>query len=99
MAGTRYSVTADGATAFQRVVGPVHLSVTGGFGSGTVTFQALDPGGNTVPIANGAFTALTDTLFDFPATAINDVRVNVTGSSTPTLVIWIQSEDPLIVGV
>ncbi len=99
MAGNRQTLSADGSTNFVRVVGPVHLSLTGTFGSGTATFEALDPGGNAVAIANGAFTAITDTLFDFPPAAINDVRITIASSSSPSLVIWVQGADPRVTGV
>lgn len=89
--GDRQTLVADGNTVDTGTVGPVRLSLTGGFGGGTAKLQALDPSGAYVDVAGGSFTAATDTLFDFPEYAQNQLRVNINGSTTPTLVIWIQS--------
>ncbi len=99
MAGTTVTLAADGATIGVQVVGPVHLSLTNDFGTGTATFQARDPGGVFVAVANGAFTAATDTLFDYPPGVLNTVRINLTGSSSPDLDIWIQGSNPHTVGI
>tara|TARA_B100000686_G_C16632527_1_gene885498 strand:+ start:111 stop:392 length:282 start_codon:yes stop_codon:yes gene_type:complete len=82
------NLTADGTTDFQTVVSDgVHVSITGTFGSGTVTLQQLDARGNAVSIYNGG-TALT-------ATANNDIyislyrgdtiRLSLAGSSSPDI--------------
>lgn len=94
MAGTgnRQTLTANGTTTNKTFQGPVVLSISGGFGGGTATLQRIDPSGAAVSVSNGAFTSATDTIFDFPIGASNDLQVVVTGSTTPTFVIWIQGE-------
>ena len=92
MASTGYieTLSANGNTTVQKVAGPVRLSLTGPFGGGTAKLQSITPAGNWVDVANGSFTAVTDTLFDFPLQANNELRVNLAGSTTPGLVVWIQ---------
>jgi hypothetical protein len=97
MASTGYIKTldADGQTEWVTVHGPVRLSLTGTFGSGTAKLQARTPEYNTaVDVKNGSFTAVTDTLFDFPAKSETDVRVDLSGSTSPLLVVWIQGNAP-----
>ena len=89
--GTRAALAADGNTAAITVSGPVRLSLTGAFGSGTAKLQATDPGGNWVDVDGGSFTDVTDTVFDFPAFAFNNLRVNLASATDPALVVWIQS--------
>ena len=88
--GERQTLSADGNTSASQTIGPVRLSLTGGFGSGTAQLQAKDPSNAWISVANGAFTAATDTLFDFPEDSVNDLRVNISSSTNPTLVIWLQ---------
>ena len=88
--GDRQTLSANGQTNAKRYIGPIRLSLSGTFGGGTATLQSKDPAGNWVDIANGAFTAVTDTIFDFPGDVGNTVRVNLTGSTSPALVIWVQ---------
>ena len=94
MASTGYEETlsADGQTVAQQIGGPVRLSLTGDFGTGTAKLQAMTPTGNWVDVANGSFTAATDTLFDFPQQANNNLRVDLASSSSPTLVVWLQAD-------
>lgn len=94
MAGTgnRQTLSADGATTAKTFVGRVRLSLTGTFGGGTAKLQAEDPGGAFVDVANGSFTAVTDTLFDFPEPSSNKLKIDLSGSTTPALVIWIQGK-------
>ena len=84
----RQTLAADGSTSAVTFIGPVWLSLSGGFGGGTAQVQVYDGVGN-VAVQNGSFTAETDTLFDFPY-APNIVNVNLTGATTPTLVIRLQ---------
>lgn len=86
--GERFTLTADGTTATYSAKASLRLSLTGGFGGGTAKLQAVDPAGNFVDVANGAFTSATDTIFDFPEQT--QVRVDISGSTTPTLVVWFQ---------
>ena len=94
MASTGYieTLSADGNTTAQKVGGPVRLSLTGTFGGGTAKLQSITPAGNWVDVANGSFTAVTDTLFDFPVQANNELRVNIASSTSPALVVWIQAD-------
>ena len=92
--GTFDTLTADGNSSPHRVIGPVRLSLTNDFGTGTAKLQAQAPDGSWVDVANGSFTAATDTLFDFPEFSQNNVRVNLASSSSPDLDIWIQGNDP-----
>ncbi len=80
----------DSETQWVTTIGPLRLSLTGVFGSGTAKLQARTPEGTIVDVAEGSFTAATDTIFDFPARSETDVRVKLTGSSSPLLVVWLQ---------
>ena len=84
------TLSADGNSPFRTFKGPVRLSLTGDFGTGTAKLQANDPGGNVVDIAGGSFTAATDTLYDFPEGAKTELRVNLASSSAPDLLVWLQ---------
>lgn len=88
--GDRQTLTADGQTNYVRVVGPIRLSLTGGFGGGTAKLQARDVSGADVDIAGASYGAAADAKIDFPANAVNQVRVDISGSTTPTLVVWVQ---------
>ena len=88
--GDRQFIAADGDTDPKEYIGPIRLSLTGLFGGGTALLEAKDPTGVFVPVTGGSFTAATDTNFDFPANALNILQVAVTGSTTPTLAVWIQ---------
>ena len=92
MAGEFITLGADGSTKWVEVYGRCHLSLTNDFGTGTATLEALAADGSTVSIANGAFTAATDTVFDFPRYGINNVRITLASSSSPDLDVWIQGE-------
>ena len=88
--GTRQTLSADGQSASLKVVGDCRLSLSGDFGSGTAKVQAKDPGGNSVDIAGASYTAATDTLLNFPTDAVNEVNIDLSGSTGPALVIWWQ---------
>ena len=88
--GDRQTLIADGTTTFRRFIGPVRLSLTNDFGTGTAKLQNKDPSDATVDVANGSFTAVTDTIFDFPVDEINEIAVNLAGSTAPDLDIWLQ---------
>jgi hypothetical protein len=75
------------ATPTVKWCGPVTLSLSGTFGSGTATMQRRNNSGTWVALSNGAFTTATEFVFDFPAAAINEFRVDLTGSTTPTLLV------------
>ena len=88
--GTRQTLAADGSTTFESFIGLIRLSLTGDFGGGAAKLQNVDPSGATIDVANGSFTTVTDSLFDFPPGAVNTLRVNLSGSSNPDLDVWIQ---------
>ena len=90
--GKRQTLAADGQTDAKAYSGPIRLSLTGTFGGGTAQLQARDPQGNWVSVAGGAFTAVTDTIFDFTAESQNILRVDISSSTTPALVVWIQGK-------
>jgi len=90
--GYEETLSADGQTTAQNIGGPVRLSLTGDFGTGTAKLQAQTPTGNWVDVANGSFTAATDKLFDFPVQANNKLRVDISSSSSPALVVWLQAD-------
>ncbi len=90
--GNRQTLSADGDTLVDTYFGPVHLSITGGFGGGTAKLQIVDPSGAAIDVAGGSFTAITDTYFDFPPGTRNQLTVNVASSTTPTLVIIIRGQ-------
>ena len=94
MAGTgnKQTLAADGQTDVKIFVGPVRLSLTGDFGTGTAKLQSKDPSGAFVDIANGLFNAVTDTVFDFPIGASNELRVDLAGATAPALVVWIPGQ-------
>ena len=90
--GDRQTLSANGTTVFKKYRGPVALSLTGAFGSGTAKIQKKDPSDAIVDIANGSFSAVTDTIFDFPQGEVNDLAVNLAGSTGPALVVVLQGK-------
>ena len=82
---------ANGQTAAVLVSGPVRLSLTGDFGSGTAQVQAKNPNGVWLNVDNGSFTAVTDSIFDFPPGLGVQLRVDLTGSTGPSLNVWFQA--------
>ena len=85
------SLGADGETKSVLVGGPVRLSLTGDFGGGTAQVKAKAPDGSLKDVANGSFTAVTDSIFDFPPDSGTELIVDLTGSTNPDLVIWWQA--------
>ena len=88
--GDRQTLSANGTTTFKKYIGPVVVSLTGTFGSGTAKIQKKDPSDAIVDIAGSSFTLATDTIFDFPKDQTNDLAVNLTGATGPSLVIVVQ---------
>lgn len=85
-------LTADGNTDNVAVVGPFRVVVTGGFGGGAAKVQTIDPNGAEIDLPNGDFPAAGDKLFPVPDDALNVISVNATGTTTPTLSVWIQGK-------
>ena len=95
MASSGYTETlaADGATTWQAFVGPVVLKLTGAsFGGGSAQLQERNTEGATVDVAGGLFTVATHTVFDYPPDSVTELRVDLTGSSTPTLPVTLQGK-------
>ena len=91
MAGDRLTLAADGQTTAVGVRGPARVGISGGFGGGTASVEAKDPDGNWVTVAGTDSTVASDQVIDFPPDVATEIRVDITGSTTPTLVVWIQS--------
>ena len=94
--GSIETIEGDGNGTAALTVGPVRLSLTGDFGTGTATLQAETPSGAYVAVDGGAFTDVTDTIFDFPENSRNKLRIVVSGSTNPELVVWIQSTNIIV---
>lgn len=91
--GDRQTLSADGQTTPRNFVGPVRVSLTGTFGGGTFKIQAEDPSGAFVDVALTSRTAADDFIIDFPAGSENKIRGDLSGSTTPALVVWNQGVD------
>tara|TARA_B100000902_G_scaffold397076_1_gene459777 strand:- start:755 stop:1036 length:282 start_codon:yes stop_codon:yes gene_type:complete len=82
------SITANGTTDFQTVVhGPIHVSLTGTFGSGSVALEQRDAKGNAVAIYSGgsAITATANNDLYLSLYQGDTVRLNLTGASSPDI--------------
>lgn len=90
-AGDRQTLAANGQTEYVKTVGPVRVSITGDFGSGTAKVQMKDPSDAAVDVANASYSAAADAYLEIPLNAINEVRISLSGSANPALVVWIQS--------
>ncbi len=88
------TLATDGKTKVVTVMGPARVSLTGDFGTGTAQVQAITPEGAEIDLTLGSFTAATDTLFDFPERSETDLRVKLSGSTNPALLVWIQGNAP-----
>lgn len=91
--GDRQNLNADGQTTARNYVGPIHVSLTGNFGGGTLKIQAEDPSGAFVDVEGSARTTADDFIIDFPPGAQNRIRSDLSGATTPALVIWNQGVD------
>lgn len=91
--GDKQTLSADGQTTPRNYVGPVRVSLTGTFGGGTLKIQAEDPTGVFVDVDDTAKTVIGDFVIDFPLSAENRLRADLSGATTPALVIWIQGVD------
>lgn len=91
--GDRQTLSANGQTTPRNFVGPVRVSLTGTFGGGTFKMQAEDPTGVFVDVAGSDRTAADDFIIDFPPGGQNKLRGDLSGATTPALVIWNQGVD------
>ena len=87
----RLTLSADGQTAWVIVIGPARVSITGTFGGGTAQIETKDPSGAAVDLAEGSTTDAIDKLLDFPPNSRNEIRVDLSGATSPALVVWIQA--------
>lgn len=90
--GDRQVLSANGNTDPIKYVGPIRVSLKGDFGSGTATLQDKGPDNVFDGVTNGVFTAEADKLIDYPIAEVNEVQVDLTGSTSPALVVWIQGK-------
>lgn len=90
--GEIQTLSANGTTVFKKYSGPIHLSLTGGFGGGTAKLQTKDPNGDIIDVADASWTDVTNTLFDYPENSINSVAVNLAGATGPSLKVWVQGQ-------
>ncbi len=88
--GNRQVLSANGSTTANNFIGPVRVSFSGTFGSGTIVLEAEDPSGAQLTVIGSSSTADADLFFDFPAASSNELRATLTGATAPTLAVWIQ---------
>ena len=88
--GNKQTLTADGQITAVRVVGPTRVSLSGTFGGGTAKIRAKDPDGSFIDLVGMSYVGAADETINFPPNAVNDVDVDISGSTTPVLVVWIQ---------
>lgn len=85
------TLSANGATASISAKGHAQLHLSGTFGGGTATAQFKDTNGNWRNIAVAAYTTDVDKLIDLPDRLVTDLRVNLTGATSPSLVVVLRS--------
>ena len=88
------TLSADGSTAWTPIKGPCWVSLSSSFRGGTATIQRKNKAGAAVAIVGEAHTVIADRVIDFPEKSVNEVRVNISGSSSPTLATSIQWTSP-----
>lgn len=91
--GDRTVLSADGPTTPRFYVGPVRVQLSGNFGGGTFKIEAEDPSGAPVPVVGTARTAADDFRVDFPDGVENKINGDLSGATTPALVVLIQGVD------
>jgi hypothetical protein len=87
-------LSSDGSTTWASVKGPVWVSLSSSFGGGTAKIQRKNHAGAAVDIVGESHTVAADRVIDFPTKSVNEVRVNLAGSSAPTLACSIQWTSP-----
>ena len=90
--GDRQVLSSNTNTNGVKYVGRIRVSLKGNFGGGTATIEDKGPDNLFDGVTNGVFTAEADKLIDYPIAEINEVRVDLAGSSGPSLVVWIQGK-------
>ena len=87
-------LAADGSTSWSSVKGPIWVSLSGTFGGGTAIIQRKNSAGTAVAIVGESHTVIADRVIDFPSDAVNEVRVTLSGSSSPSLAVSVQWTSP-----
>ena len=88
------TLSADGSTNWASVKGPIWVSLSGTFGGGTAVIQRKNNSGAAVAIVGESHTVIADRVIDFPEKSVNEVRVTLSGSTSPALVCSIQWTSP-----
>lgn len=88
------TLTSNGSTTWSKVTGPCWVSLSGGFGGGTAKIQRKNKAGTPVDIVGESHTVAADRVIDFPIKSVNEVRVNIASSTTPTLATSVQWTSP-----
>ena len=91
--GDRQVLNANGKTTARNFVGPVRVSLTGNFGGGTFKMEAEDPSGVFVDVEGSVLATAGDFIIDFPPGAQNKIRGDLSGATSPALVVWNQGVD------
>ena len=91
--GDRRTLSADGQTPARKFVGPVRVSYKGTFGGGTAKVLQEDPSGAFIDVTGSARVAVDDFVIDFPLRSVNNIRIDLSGSTTPAFIGWIQGTD------
>ena len=86
------TLSANGSTEWVPVKGPTHLHLSGNFGGGTATLEFKDSSDTARAIANGAFSTATDKLVSLGFNT--EVRVTLSGATSPSLIVEILSHAP-----
>ena len=89
--GITETITTNTATAERGCVGKITVRMTGTFGGGSAQVRLTDPGG-TKRDEQTALTVAGTVVIDAPPHCQNVVDVDLTGATTPTLNVWVQSE-------
>ena len=84
------TLSADGSTTWARCEGPVWVSLSSSFGGGTAKIQRKDASGSAVDIVGESHTVAADRVLDFAPGSVNEIRVNIASSSSPTLAVSVQ---------
>lgn len=90
--GNHQELAANGTTVYTKFKGPVRLSLSGGFGGGTAQVKIKNKRDVAIDLTDGVFTQAVEHLFDFPEDSVNELAIDLTGSTTPTLAVWFQGK-------
>lgn len=77
-----HSFTGNESSSWYKFIGPVNCVLSGTFDTSTTKVQRKNAKGNAVDVTNASFTAATDTLLDYPADTITELRWTMSGAGT-----------------